>query len=91
MITATEFREALEAIEAMRAEGRPTWGEWMEKTIGIDPNVVLHESDTHAVSLAHAGVIPPLDAALETHAISWGSGFTLALMLMHLREERNKD
>jgi len=62
----------------------PPWGEWIEN-IGIDPNDVLACAQEHADV---ADSFPELFHGHNGNAISFGAGFTLAVMVMTVYQEK---
>jgi hypothetical protein len=78
MIGREEIREAFLKVQAMMEENDPPWSKFMEKE-GIDPNVVLEVCDEHKRTMESFG--------MDELDISFGAGFTLAVVVLSLRRE----
>lgn len=82
-----ELEEALYHIDTLHNPDNGTpWNVMMEQE-GIDPNAVLDCSAEHAETLVIYGVID--NNQREPNAISFGAGFTLAIVLMRMERENN--
>jgi hypothetical protein len=78
MIGREEIRQAFLKVNEMMEENNPPWSKFMEQE-GFDPNVVLEVSDEHKRTMEEYG--------LNDQDISFGAGFTLAVVVLSLRRE----
>lgn len=84
MIGLDELNAGLDIVRDMQQNG-PTWGDYVEGQ-GFDPNAILDCGCDHADTLADMQMIKP--AERPNHMVSFGAGFTLAVVVMHMMRER---
>lgn len=80
MITTEELDQGLELLKHMQQHG-PGFCEYME-SVGIDPDSVFLCAAQHADAINHLGAT----SSPESAAISFGSGFTLAVVVLNMQK-----
>jgi hypothetical protein len=83
MVRKQELEDAMDRVAHLYSAG-PTWAEWIEN-IGIDPNDILACAQEHAETVA---LFPQIFHGENGNAVSFGSGFTLAVMVMTAHNEK---
>lgn len=83
MIGRDELNAAFAKVSEYEKNG-PPWHVNMEENFGIDPNAVLEMSAEHGDFMRGFGA-----GDANTHMISFGAGFTLAVIALKMEEGNN--